>query len=174
MHTDEYQWMKKYPSTVYQSAFIDLKEAFSRWRKGLSGFPRKKSKKKGDSFTVYKTSGVYPVKGKSALPFYRIRIEDLNISGMVANHKLAEAVSNNCFHEIRRQLTYKQAMFGTLLEVVSSWYPSSKTCSQCGHIQTMPLSERVFNCGGCGQIISRDLNASLNLEHAPDHLVRSA
>jgi putative transposase len=44
---------------------------------------------------------------------YRIRIEDLNVKGMVANHKLAEAVSNNCFYEIRRQLTYKQTMYGT-------------------------------------------------------------
>jgi putative transposase len=93
---------------------------------------------------------------------------------MVANHKLAEAVSNNCFYEIRRQLTYKQTMFGTKLEIVDRWYSSSKQCSQCGHIQPMPLSERVFSCGGCGQVIDRDLNASLNLERAPDFLVRSA
>lgn len=64
-----YAWMNKYPSTVYQSAFIDLKNAFSRWRKGLAEFPSKKSKKKGDSFTVYKTSGIYPEKGQPALPF---------------------------------------------------------------------------------------------------------
>jgi putative transposase len=69
MRKTENAWMKKYPSTVYQSAFIDIKEAFSRWRKGLSGFPKKKSKKKGDSFTVYKTAGIYPEKGKPALPF---------------------------------------------------------------------------------------------------------
>jgi putative transposase len=328
MDEPEYQWMRKYPSTIYQSAFIDLKEAFSRWRKGLSGFPRKKSKKKGDSFTVYKTSGTYPAKGQPANPFtnrvvieagkrirlpglqtfrlkekidfmcssqtftvsrtadkwfvsfaldaekvpplihpvqlaaidlgvkclatvsdgtnyempistkiaktklgriqwhnrnkvkgnrkagiiqsnnakksalkvsrlharianirsdvihkmttdiskriYRIRIEDLNVKGMVANHKLAEALCNNCFYEIRRQLTYKQAMFGTKLEIVDRWYPSSKTCSECGHVQPMPLSERMFNCGGCGQIIDRDLNASMNLERAPDSLVRLA
>jgi putative transposase len=71
-------------------------------------------------------------------------------------------------------LTYKQVMFGTKLEIVDRWYPSSKTCCQCGYVQSMPLSERVFDCGGCGQIIDRDLNASLNLERAPDHLVRSA
>jgi putative transposase len=105
---------------------------------------------------------------------YRIRIEDLNVKGMVANHKLAQAVSNNCFYEIRRQLTYKQAMYGTKLEIVDRWYPSSKTCCQCGYVQPMPLSERVFNCGGCGQIIARDLNAAMNLERAPDSLVRSA
>lgn len=69
MQRDEYAWMKQYPSTVYQSAFIDLKDAFSRWRKGVAQFPRKKSKKKGDSFTVYKTAGVYPEKGKPPIPF---------------------------------------------------------------------------------------------------------
>jgi putative transposase len=105
---------------------------------------------------------------------YRIRIEDLNIKGMVANHKLAAVVSNNCFYEIRRQLTYKQAMYGTKLEIVDRWYPSSKTCSQCGHIQIMPLSERVFECGACNWVCCRDLNASLNLERAPEHLVRLA
>lgn len=328
MNDPEYQWMRKYPSTVYQSAFIDLKDAFSRWRKGLSGFPNKKSKKKGDSFTVYKTSGIYPVKGQPALPLtnrvvikagrkiklpglatfrlkekinfmcssqtftvsrtadkwfvsfmldaekvppvihpiervgldlgvkclatasdgttyempattkiaktklsrlqwynrkkvqgnrkakirqsnnarkshvkvarlharisnirqdtihkmttdlskraYRIRIEDLNVSGMLALHKLADAVSNNCFYEIRRQLIYKQAHYGTKVEIVDRWYPSSKTCCKCGNIQPMPLSERIYQCGNCHQIEDRDLNAATNLENAPEHLVRLA
>lgn len=328
MQKPEYAWMKKYPSTVYQSAFIDLKDAFSRWRKGQCGFPKKKSKKKGDSFTVYKTSGVYLAKGKPALPFtnrvvieagkhirlpglkifrlkepikficssqtftvkrsadrwfvsfvldaekipptihpiqrvgvdlgvkclatvsdgtryempittkkakiklgklqwrnrnkvlgnrklgikasgkarrfyiklaqqhwhlanirndaiqkmttdlshraYNIRIEDLNVSGMIANHKLASAVSNNCFYEVRRQLTYKQAHYGTKVELVDRWYPSSKTCSKCNHIQDMKLSDRVFPCQKCGHSQDRDVNASINLENAPSDRVRLA
>jgi putative transposase len=328
MHKPENAWMKKYPSTVYQSAFIDIKEAFSCWRKGLADFPKKKSKKKGDSFTVYKTSGVYPGKGKPALPFtnrvvidagkliklpglktfrlkerinftcssqtftvsraadkwfvsftldaskippiihpvqkagvdlgvkclatvsdgtkydmpattkrakiklgllqwrnrnkvlgnkrlgirasnkakrhyvnlsrqhlhisnirkdttqkmttdlsrriYNIRIEDLNISGMIANHKIASAVRNNCFYEIRRQLIYKQAHYGTKVELVDRWYPSSKTCSKCGYLQPMKLSDRVFRCQACGQNQDRDENASINLENAPSDRVRLA
>ena len=300
MDEPQYQWMRKYPSTVYQSAFRDLKDAIKRWRQGLSGFPNKKSKKKGDSFTVYKTSGIYPVIGQPALPFtnrvvinpgkkiklpglkeyrlkeaipflcssqtftvsrtadkwfvsftldaeklppiihpvqkialdlgvkclatcndgskyemplttkiaktklsklqwqnrnkilgnrklainpsnnavkyyreiarqqarianirrdttqkmmtdlsrkaYIIRIEDLNVKGMLSNHKLAAAVSNNCFYEIRRQLIYKQSHYGTRVELVDRWYPSSKMCSECGHIQPMKLSDRVFQC----------------------------
>ena len=59
-------WMKKYPSTIYQSAFIALKDAFARWRKGLTSFPKKKTKKKGDSLTVDKTSGIYPTVGQPA------------------------------------------------------------------------------------------------------------
>jgi len=328
MQKPENAWMKKYPSTVYQSAFMDVKDAFARWRKGLGDFPKKKSKKKGDSFTVYKTSGVYPEKGKPALPFtnrvvieagksirlpglkairlkerirfscssqtftvsrtadrwfvsfvldaekippvvhpilivgvdlgvkylatvsdgttyempvttkqaktklgklswrnrnkvlgnrklgirasnkarryriklarqhahlanirqdtiqkmttdlsrkaYTIRIEDLNVSGMIANHKLASAVSNNCFYEIRRQFIYKQAHYGTKVELVDRWYPSSKTCSRCGHVQDMKLSERVFSCQKCRHAQDRDVNASINLENAPENKVRLA
>jgi putative transposase len=328
MQKPENGWMKKYPSTIYQSAFMDLKDAVARWRKGLGGFPKMKSKKKGDSFTVYKTAGVYPEKGKPALPFtnrvtiaagkqvklpglktfrlkeridficssqtftvsraadkwfvsfvldvekippvihsveragvdlgvktlatvsdgttyemplttkkaktklsklqwhnrnkrlgnkrlkiaasnkakkhyvnlsrqhlritnirqdvtqkmttdisrrvHNIRIEDLNVSGMIANHKLAEAVSNNCFYEIRRQLVYKQAHYGTKVELVDRWYPSSKTCSKCHHVQDMKLSDRVFNCQKCGHSQDRDANASINLENAPSDRVRSA
>jgi len=328
MQKPEFAWMKNYPSTVYQSAFIDIKEAFARWRKGLAGFPQKKSKKKGDSFTVYKTSGIYLKKGEPALPFtnrvvvspgkliklpglttfrlkekmdfmcssqtftvsrtadrwfvsftidaqkippiihpvakagvdlgvkclatvsdgtkyempaattrakiklgkiqwrnrnkvlgnrmlkvqasgrakryyvdlsrrqarianirrdttqkmttdlsrrvYNIRIEDLNVSGMIANHKLANAVSDKCFYEIRRQLIYKQAHYGTRVELVDRWYPSSKTCSKCGHVQDMKLKDRVFNCQKCRHSQDRDENASDNIENAPDERVRLA
>lgn len=69
MSRPEYGWMKEYPSTVYQSALQDLKDAFDRWRKGLSEIPVFKAKKNGYNFTVYKTAGIYPEKGKPALPF---------------------------------------------------------------------------------------------------------
>jgi putative transposase len=328
MKKPEYAWMKKYPSTVYQSAFIDLKNAFSRWRQDVAAFPSKKSKKKGDSFTVYKTSGIYPQKGKPALPFtnrvvihagqtiqlpglktfrlkekidficssqtftvsrtadrwfvsfaidadkippiyhpcekegldlgvkclatvsdgtcyvmphttkkakiklsklqwrnrnkvlgnrklgifvsknakkyyiklareyallsnirrdtiqkmttdlsrraYCIRIEDLNVSGMIANHKFASAISDNCFYEVRRQLIYKQAHYGTKVEIVDRWYPSSKMCSKCGQIQAMKLSDRVFSCQKCNHVMDRDKNAAINLRNVPSQKVRSA
>ncbi|XWK91545.1 MAG: RNA-guided endonuclease TnpB family protein [Phormidium sp.] len=105
---------------------------------------------------------------------YCIRIEDLNVSGMMANHKLASAVSDNCFYEVRRQLVYKQNHYGTKVELVDRWFPSSKSCSCCGHIQEMKLSDRVFDCQKCDLVMDRDLNASLNLENAPEEKVRSA
>ena len=105
---------------------------------------------------------------------YTIRIEDLNVSGLMANQKLANALSDQCFYEIRRQLIYKQAHYGTKVELVDRWYPSSKTCSQCGHKQDMKLHQRVFDCPSCGHCQDRDENASINLENAPDDRVRSA
>ncbi len=95
---------------------------------------------------------------------------------MIANHKLASAVSNNCFYEIRRQLIYKQTHYGTKVELVDRWYPSSKTCSKCNYVQLMKLSDRVFRCQNekCGHIQDRDENASINLENAPQDKVRLA
>lgn len=75
------------------------------------------------------------------------------------------AIGNLGFYRFRELLSYKQGWYGFLLTIVDRWYPSSKTCSCCGHIQPMPLKERIFNCGGCGQVIDRDLNASINLEN---------
>ncbi|BAZ11896.1 transposase, IS605 OrfB family protein [Calothrix sp. NIES-4071] len=104
--------------------------------------------------------------------YYKIRVEDLNVSGMVANHKLAEAISSLGLYEFRRMLDYKQSHYGTKLEVVDRWYPSSKTCSVCGHVQDMKLSDRVFNCGTCNFSIDRDLNAAINLVSADNHLAK--
>jgi len=95
----------------------------------------------------------------------QVVIEDLNVSGLMANHKLAKSISDLGMYEFRRQLTYKCKLYGSKLITVNRFYPSSKTCSCCGHIQEMPLKERVFNCSGCSISIDRDLNAALNLEH---------
>ncbi len=60
------------------------------------------------------------------------QIEDLNINGMMANHKLTEsAISDLGFYEFRRMLEYKQAFYGFQVELVDRWFPSSKTCSSC-------------------------------------------
>jgi putative transposase len=325
----EFAWMQQYASAIYSSALRNLAKAVERWRKGESGFPQMKSRRRGDSFTVLKKSGVYPSKGEPMLPFtnrqvlqpgkritipglgkfrlkraipflcssqsftisrtankwfvsfsldvekvpplihkvesvgidlgvntfatlsdgsiikapsslkkaktklrklqwrncrkqignrqedirasknaryyfeqvakshahiasirrdflqkttteisrkyYRIRVEDLNISGMVANGKLSEAVSSLGLYEFRRMLTYKEAFYGTKVELVDRWFPSSKTCSRCGNVQPMPLSERVYKCeAGCGHIMCRDLNAAINLNHAPHNKIRAA
>jgi len=82
---------------------------------------------------------------------------------MMANHKLAGAVADANFYEFRRQLEYKTKKFGSSLVLAPRFYPSSKTCSFCGHVQPMPLKERIFNCVRCNTNVDRDLNASRNL-----------
>ncbi|MCV3212283.1 transposase [Plectonema radiosum NIES-515] len=93
----------------------------------------------------------------------KIVVEDLNISGMLSNHKLAQVIADCGFHEFKRQLEYKAKKFGCEIIIASRWFPSSKTCSNCGYIQDMPLKERIYNCGSCGHSIDRDLNAAINL-----------
>nr|WP_229424433.1 transposase [Moorena producens] len=93
-----------------------------------------------------------------------IGLEDLNVSGLLKNHKLAGAIADSAFYEIRRQLEYKSEWYSSELVFADRFYPSTKTCSSCGHVQQMPLKERVFDCEGCDYIADRDLNASLNLE----------
>ncbi|WP_293338406.1 RNA-guided endonuclease TnpB family protein [Microcoleus sp. CAWBG58] len=93
-----------------------------------------------------------------------IVIEDLNVSGMMALHKLAASFADMGFFEFRRQLTYKCELYGSKLVVADRWFPSTKTCSNCGiKKETLSLSERVFECGHCGFVIDRDLNAAINL-----------
>jgi IS605 OrfB family transposase len=93
-----------------------------------------------------------------------VAIEDLHVAGMLKNHKLAQAISDSNFGEIRRQLDYKSQRFGAYLAVIDRFYPSSKTCSACGSVRdTLSLGERVFVCEDCGYVTDRDYNAAKNL-----------
>ena len=96
-----------------------------------------------------------------------ISIEDLNVAGMVKNHHLAKAVSDASFFELRRMLEYKTAKTGAKLHVIDRWYPSSKTCSNCGSVKAkLSLNERTYKCEHCGLTIDRDLNAAINIQVA--------
>ena len=102
-----------------------------------------------------------------AQTYSTVCIEDLNVAGMVKNRHLARSVSDASLGEFRRQLEYKTARTGATLRVVDRWYPSSKTCSNCGTVKAkLSLSERVYQCDVCGLSIDRDLNAAINIKVA--------
>ena len=102
-----------------------------------------------------------------ARDYSTVCIEDLNVAGMVKNHCLARSVSDASLSEFRRQLEYKAARNGVALRVVGRWFPSSKTCSNCGTVKAkLSLSERVFHCDDCGTSMDRDLNAAINIKVA--------
>jgi len=91
-------------------------------------------------------------------------IEDLNVAGILKNRKLSRAIADVGFAELRRQLEYKADLAGSASKVVSRWYPSSKTCSNCEWVDDdLTLADRVFVCQECGLVLDRDLNAALNL-----------
>ncbi|WP_439661038.1 RNA-guided endonuclease InsQ/TnpB family protein [Lentzea sp. HUAS TT2] len=93
-----------------------------------------------------------------------IVIEDLNVAGMVRNRRLSRVISDASWGEFRRQLEYKCERSGRTLVVIDRWYPSSKTCSTCGHLLTeLKLSVRNWTCPGCRTRHDRDLNAAKNI-----------
>ncbi|MEL7571230.1 MAG: transposase [Eubacteriaceae bacterium] len=94
----------------------------------------------------------------------RIVIESLNVSGMMKNKHLSKSIQQQGFYEFSKLIQYKSEKQGTEFVVADKWYPSSKTCSVCGHVKTkLSLSEREFKCECCGTVIDRDKNASINL-----------
>ena len=93
-----------------------------------------------------------------------ICIEDLNVKGMLQNHKLSKSIQELSFYEFRRQLEYKCRWYGRDLVIIDRFYPSSKTCHNCGYIyKDLKLSEREWICPHCKSKIDRDYNASLNI-----------
>ncbi len=93
-----------------------------------------------------------------------IVIEDLVVKNMVRNRKLAKAISDCGWGEFRHQLEYKCERAGRELIVVDRWYPSSKTCSACGHLLAeLSLSTRHWTCPSCGSRHDRDINAAKNI-----------
>ena len=97
----------------------------------------------------------------------RLVIENLSVTGMLANHRLARAISDAGWTEFARQLKYKQAWCGGDLVVADRWYPSSRLCPQCGAMSgDLTLADRVFTCG-CGHSADRDANAAVNLARWP-------
>ena len=93
-----------------------------------------------------------------------ITIEDLNVKGMMKNRHLSKAISKQGFYTFRNKLTYKCKWNGVELRIADRFYPSSKTCHECGSINKgLKLSDREWVCRECGVIHDRDYNASLNL-----------
>ncbi len=101
-------------------------------------------------------------------------IDDLNVSGMLKNHHLAQAIGDVGLRAFRRQLTDKAAWYGCQVVVADRWEPSSKTCSGCGWGDgDLTLADRPFRCENparpdCGRVLDRDLNAASNLAQLAD------
>ena len=101
-----------------------------------------------------------------------IAIEDLNVKGMMRNKHLAKDVANCSFYSIREQLMRKAKERFIAIRLVERFYPSSKTCSNCGHYnKDLKLSQRVYCCSHCQEKIDRDFNASLNIAKTDNYVL---
>lgn len=103
-----------------------------------------------------------------------ICMENLNVKGMLKNHKLAESISEMNFGEFKQMLEYKARWYNRKLVFVDRFYPSSKTCSCCGHIyKGLSLNEREWTCPQCNTYHDRDVNAAVNILNEGMKLVGS-
>jgi IS605 OrfB family transposase len=99
-----------------------------------------------------------------AATYGTVVVEHLNVAGMLGNRRLARRIADAGFGQLRRQLGYKTTWMGGVLVQADTFFPSSKTCSGCGHVKAkLPLSERTYRCERCGLVVDRDLNAARNL-----------
>ncbi|MFG2056123.1 IS607 family element RNA-guided endonuclease TnpB [Micromonospora sp. NPDC048930] len=108
--------------------------------------------------------GLHKLTTRLARTYGTIVVEDLNVAGMLRNRRLARQIADAGFGEIRRQVAYKAEWNGSRWIVADRWYPSSKTCSDCGAVKAkLPLRVRTYICDSCGLALDRDLNAARNL-----------
>ena len=145
-----------------------LSRGLSRKQKGSSNRKKAKAKlaKLHARIAAIRSDALHQLTAHLTRRFHTIGIEDLNVKGMVKNRHLARSIADMGFFELRRQLEYKAAMRGGQIVVADRFYPSSKTCSGCGHkLEALPLSVREWTCPVCGSIHDRDVNAAINLKN---------
>ncbi len=111
-----------------------------------------------------RADAMHKLTSRLARTYGSIVVEQLNVSGMLQNRRLARALADAGLGELRRQLGYKCPWYGSRLILAPMFFPSSKTCSRCRAAKaTLPLSAQVFRCDHCDAALDRDLNAAANL-----------
>ena len=144
-----------------------LSRSLSRKQKGSSNRAKAKAKlaRLHARIATIRSDALHKLTTDLTRRFHTIGIEDLNVRGMMANRHLARSIADMSFFEFRRQLEYKAAMRGGQVWVADRFYPSSKTCSCCGHkLDDLPLSVRAWTCPSCSTHHDRDVNAAINLK----------
>ena len=169
---------------VAEQQLAKAQRALSRTQKGSAG--REKAKRRVGRLhheVAARRAGVlHQLTKRLATSFATVAVEDLNVAGMTRSAKgtieapgrrvrqkagLNRAILDAAPGELRRQLDYKTSWYGSQLAVLDRWFPSSKTCSDCGwQNPRLTLSDRVFTCGNptCGLTMDRDANAARNIE----------
>jgi putative transposase len=150
----------------YEQKLRRIQKAFSRKRKGSKN--RKKARgllaRCHEKIRNIRSDNLHKLTSYLVDNFRLIGVEDLNVSGMLKNHKLAKSIQDASFFEFKRKLNYKAGLSGSEVIEVDRFYPSTKLCSVCGFkLDTLDLSVRSWECPKCGQGHDRDINAARNI-----------
>jgi len=143
-----------------------LQRQLSKKCKGSSNFHKqcKRIAKVFETITNKKENYIHFVVNYLLRHYDTVYMEDLNTSGMLKNHKLAKAIQEVGFFKFKTTLQNKSLQNDKKVVLIGRYYPSSKTCSQCGYIhKDLKLQDRHWQCHNCGSYHDRDLNAALNI-----------
>mgnify|MGYP000972945707 CR=1 FL=1 len=160
--------------------FFENKHFFKKQEKKIAKLQRQLSKKQKDSnnrnkqrikiakaferLTNQKDAYIHNVVNELLTYYDTVFMEDLNVQGMLRNHKLAKAIKEVGFYKFKEILTNKALVNNKQVVFVDRFYPSSKTCSNCGYINNeLTLNDREWICPQCGKHHDRDLNAAINI-----------
>jgi putative transposase len=149
-----------------QSKLKKAQKHLSRKEKGSNRYNKQRIKvaKVHEYITNSRNYFLHNISTALVNTFDLIVLEDLNVSGMLKNHKLAKSIADASWSTFVCMLEYKCKWYGKMILKIDRFYPSSKTCSNCGHKEDkMPLSIREWTCPSCGSHHDRDLNASINI-----------
>ena len=153
-----YAFLKEVDSIALQQALRNLDTGYTNFFEHRAAHPKFKNKK--SSKQSYHTLNI-----GNGIRISNKRIEDLNVKGMIRNHKLARAISSVSWSSFFNMLEYKAYWFGCTVIRVPTFYPSSQTCSCCGHknVAVKNLSIRKWECPSCHTVHDRDKNAAINI-----------
>ena len=155
------KWFRKNQAKLKKS-----QKHLSRKTKGSNRYIKQRIKvaRVHEFITNSRTYFLHNVSTSLVRTFDVISVEDLNVSGMLKNRKLAKSISDAAWSTFVNMLEYKCNWYGKVLVKINRFFPSSKTCSNCGHKEDeMPLNIREWTCPSCGCQHDRDLNASINI-----------
>jgi len=155
------RYTKKYAKQLKKA-----QQHLSRKQKGSNGFEKQKLKVAliHEKIASCRLDTLHKVSHKLVNQYDLISVEDLNVKGMIKNHKLSKHIADASWGNFVTLLQYKCDWYGKELVKVNRFYPSSKTCGDCGWInQNLKLSDREWTCNSCGVIHDRDVNASRNI-----------
>ena len=164
--SDGYKYKNNRYTRTYEKKLKEHQQHLSRKTKGSNRYLKQKLK----VATIYKKitnsrlNNLHKVSTQLIKKYDLIVMEDLNIKGMIKNHKLSKQISDVSWSKFIELLTYKAQWNDKEIVKIDRFFPSSKTCNCCGHInQNLKLDMREWNCPSCNTKLDRDLNASINI-----------
>lgn len=164
--SEGYKYKNNKYTKTYEKKLKKNQQHLSRKQKGSNRYEKQRLKvaKIHKKITNSRVDNLHKVSTDLIRKYDNIILEDLNIKGMIKNHKLSKHISDTSWGLFIQMLTYKGIWNDRNIIKIDRFYPSSKICHHCGYInQNLKLSNRQWVCPSCNEVLDRDINASINI-----------